>query len=319
MSDVIQLVSPLERALYLKTLPFFNALDAPELATMAAAAEEIHAGGGQMVVDVDEAPDAFFHIVRGSVSVEGIEFPRRASLAAGRGFGFLSALARDEVGLDAKAERDCILLRFDIEALLDVAEANFYVLHQFATAIGRQVFLERRVIADGTHLGAEASRVPDVERDLTTVERLIALSTISSFRDSGLDGLAKMSRNLPERRYEAGEQLWSRGDPSGHALLLLSGRVRATQRARSTTFTCGPGYPLGNIETLAGEKRWYDAVAETPIRCLVTNPERFFDVLEDDFVMAQDFLANMAKNLISIRWENQLSTQLAAFQAVATR
>ena len=39
-------------------------------------------------------------------------------------------------------------------------------------------------------------------------------------------------------------------------------------------------------------------------------------MLEDDFVMAQEFLGSMAQNLIRIRWQNQLSGEIAELRRV---
>ena len=64
------------------------------------------------------------------------------------------------------------------------------------------------------------------------------------------------------------------------------------------TFTGGPGYPLGNIEALAEHPRWYDAVALTDMVTLRGDHETLFDVLEDDFDVALDFLRAMAQGAI---------------------
>jgi hypothetical protein len=84
--------------------------------------------------------------------------------------------------------------------------------------------------------------------------------------------------------------------------VLLDGRVRCVT-ADGTPFTCGPDYPLGNLESQCNAPRWYDAVTETEVSALQSDTDAFLDTIEQHFDMAIHFVATMAKGLIARRAE----------------
>jgi hypothetical protein len=65
----------------------------------------------------------------------------------------------------------------------------------------------------------------------------------------------------------------------------------------------GPGYPLGNLERLSGDPRWYTAVAEVPVVAFRNDIEPMLDVLEDHFDMALDLIRAMAGGVIRVAEE----------------
>jgi CRP-like cAMP-binding protein len=115
-----------------------------------------------------------------------------------------------------------------------------------------------------------------------------------------MDALIELARNSTEVRVGGGKVFWRVAEPSGFIYLILAGTVRCTLDDGQRHFRCGPGYPLGNVESMSGEPRWYDAVAEGPVVALHAETDAFFDVLEDHFRMAIDFLAGTAAGLIRL-------------------
>jgi hypothetical protein len=83
---------------------------------------------------------------------------------------------------------------------------------------------------------------------------------------------------------------------------ILSGRVRCTTED-GTQFVCGPGYPLGNLESQCGGPRWFEAVTDTAVTALQNDTDVFLDTVEQHFGMALDFVAAMASGLIARRAE----------------
>ena len=96
--------------------------------------------------------------------------------------------------------------------------------------------------------------------------------------------------------------LWQIGAPSGFMYAILTGRVHCTTED-GTRFVCGPGYPLGNLESQCGAPRWYEAVTETAVTALRNETDAFLDTIEQHFEMALDFVAMMAASLIVRRAE----------------
>ena len=91
---------------------------------------------------------------------------------------------------------------------------------------------------------------------------------------------------------------------------LVSGRVRCTTED-GRRFVCGPGYPLGNLESQCGAARWYEAVVETPVTGFRNETDAFLDTIEQHFEMALEFLATMATGLIARRAEMRKETEPA--------
>jgi hypothetical protein len=60
----------------------------------------------------------------------------------------------------------------------------------------------------------------------------------------------------------------------------------------------GPGTPLGSIEATAEVPRWYDAVTRTQVTALNGPNDGLIDVFEDNFGMAMDYTALMARWLM---------------------
>jgi CRP-like cAMP-binding protein len=124
-----------------------------------------------------------------------------------------------------------------------------------------------------------------------------------NLKRENIDGLIQLARQAREVRHPAGAQLWSRGDSAGFSCVLIRGTVRCALDDQGRHFRCGPGYPLGNLESLAGEPRWYDAVSESPLVTLRSETDVMIDILEDHFEMAIGYLAELADRIIQAREE----------------
>jgi CRP-like cAMP-binding protein len=84
--------------------------------------------------------------------------------------------------------------------------------------------------------------------------------------------------------------------------LVVEGNVAcASSRAGSPFFfRVGPGRPLGVLEAVAGEPRWFDAVAETPGVLLEDDVERLIDLFEDNTDVALDYLAWVSRTTLEL-------------------
>lgn len=137
--------------------------------------------------------------------------------------------------------------------------------------------------------------------DIDLVQRVLLLRQ-SGFRSANMDALISMAERMETARFEPGTRLWRPGEPSGFLYAILSGRVRCTT-ADGTEFACGPGYPLGHIESQCDAPRWYEAVTDTPVTALRNDVDVFLDILEQHSEMAIIFVAGMASALMIRRAE----------------
>ena len=302
MREGIRFVSPVERALYLKTMPALRDLPPTELAAIAARAKERSYRRGAKIYELGEPVLSAHIIAEGKVNVQGGEWGGEAEVDEGNAIGLLSMLARWEEGLAAHAATDVLTLELDVDDIYDILSDNFTVYMQQVRNLSRLMLLERSSTADGAVLTRELSADYRGTGELDLIGRLKFLIDGINYPRSNMDALVRIASAADEVHFEPGHKLWDAGEPSGFWYVLVSGQV-ACQVEKERTFHAGVGYPLGNIESLAGLPRWYTAVAEQPVIALRSQTELLFDLLEDHFGMAGDFLATLASGLIRIQME----------------
>jgi len=189
----------------------------------------------------------------------------------------------------------------DLAGLIAVLEDRFPVLLHILRDIARQVVdLIVRLRLD---IGADnpSFKMPvDASRELDLVERIFFLRKMPVFERASINALAELSRQTAQVRFPAGITLWHEGDPSPSIYLVLSGTVLATSEGRGLRFRFGPGSALGAVEATADMRRYYDAVTETEVVALHGSLEALIDVFEDNFEMAMDYLAVLARFMLRV-------------------
>lgn len=302
MEAEVRTLGLLERVLHLKTLAQLQELPPEELGVVAQSVRERFFRPNAVVWRAGEPVGGVHLVVRGAVHVSGGEYGD-ARVGPQEALGLVSLLARSDAGLDAVAEDDTFTLEIDQETLLDVFEDHYTILLAQIRELALRSLEARRNVADGLYLAPGEGRPRmDSNRPLTLIERLLYMRQGTALRRANVDALVELASQSRECRYEPGTTLWRRGDASGHLDALVHGRVRCTlEDGRS--FAAGPGYPLGNLESLCGVARWYEAVCETPVVSLRNETLHFLDIIEDHFDMAMDFVAALATGLIRLRSE----------------
>ena len=134
---------------------------------------------------------------------------------------------------------------------------------------------------------------------LDLVDRLLLLRRMPVFDRTSITALAELARTMAQVRFEAGTTLWHVGEPAAHLVMVCDGSVRATVPG-GIEFTAGPGFPLGALEALGQRPRWYDVVAATPVVGLYGQTDVLFDLFEDNFDMAMDYLAVISRVTLRI-------------------
>jgi CRP-like cAMP-binding protein len=299
MKAKLRFVGPLERTLYLRSLEQLRDLTPAELAVFAQKAQERFFRKGTKIFHMEEGIASLHLIVEGRVRVRGGEHGD-TTVGPGRALGLWSLLARSKEGFEAVAETDTISLEVDADSYSDILEDNFSILHHTMRTLAARTLAIRRSTPDGTYFAPAESLPPPPERELDLIERLLYWTRGGAYQRSSMDALIELARNSKEVRFQPGTALWRTGEPSGFVYLILAGTVRCALDDGQRHFRCGPGYPLGNVESLSGEPRWFDAVVAEPVVLLHAETDAFLDVLEDHFQMARDFLAGFAAGLIRL-------------------
>ena len=131
------------------------------------------------------------------------------------------------------------------------------------------------------------------------MDRIFFLRRMAVFERSSITALAQMARAMVQVRFEPGTTLWHEGEAAPSIFLVRSGRLQA-RGSSGVSFRPGPGFPLGALEALGEAPRWYDALAETPVVALQGHMGVLVDVFEDNFGMAMDYLAVIARSTLRI-------------------
>ena len=299
MDRSLQLISPLGRAFHLRRLSGLRDSPPANLAAIALLAHEHSFARGAVLHQSGERLERVHIVVEGRVHVRGGEHGDEV-VGAERGIGMLSLLARDDNGLDAVADTDTQTLALRADDLFSAFEDDFGILYNQLRDLAAQTLHVRRQTPDGAYLtGTAPGDVPAGNIDV--VQKLLYMRS-GMFRNAPMDALITMAQRMRTRRFEPGTRLWKIGAASGFLYAILEGRVRCTTED-GRQFVCGPGYPLGHLESQCDAPRWYEAVADTAVTALQNDVDLFLDTLEQHSEMAIDFVAGMASALILRRAE----------------
>ena len=304
MQDDMRIGSPLERALLLKTVPALRDLDGSEIADLALRAREKYVRKGEKLFQLGQPLSSFHIVVSGRFKVRGGEHGD-SRVGPGETLGLLSLLARRRQGLDAVAEFDCLTLEVEEDAFLEVLEDNFVMLQHEIQNVAHLLLAERQRMPSGTYLGRGDANLTCPDRELDLIERLLFYRLSLNYPRANMEALMRIARLSAEHRYRPGDALWQRGEASGFFYILVAGTVRCHLEDVDRYFQAGPGYPLGNLESMCGAVRWYRPVAESPVVALRAETDQFFDLLEDHFAMAVEVLAGLAAGLIETQQEHR--------------
>ncbi len=293
-------VSPYNRLLYLRTLPLLGTLSAEELAVLGDHMHEKFFRSGDSLLREGEPVDAIHVVVEGRVRVsrQGRDFrvfgPRDA-------VGVFGLLARAGEGVHAKAEVPTLTLSLDADALVDVCEDHFSILHHLLRAVSKLVIDERRELPGNA--GFDRSWDDSVvcpARSLDMVERMFFMTRALPFWQSNIEALAGLARRVQEARLARGETLWKSGEASDTIALLVCGGVSCRVDGGNQQFRVGSGGVVGALDAIAAVPRWHEATTESETVVLRLAPDDLVDVIEDHYDLGMDLLASTARELLEV-------------------
>jgi CRP-like cAMP-binding protein len=137
-------------------------------------------------------------------------------------------------------------------------------------------------------------------RPLGLAERIMLLRSTMNFAQARIEALSDVAQECREITLDAGAELWKVGSPATFMLVLENGTLDCTTEDGAQRFEMGPQSLAGGLDALAGEPRWYDAVAATPLRALRIEIQSLLDVIEDNMEMAVDMLRVFAQVILEL-------------------
>jgi CRP-like cAMP-binding protein len=292
-------LGPLDRVLYLRTLPMLDGLAPGLLAAIAQNATERSFRAGEQLFDVTRPPTKCYVVIEGRVRSAGASglTSRDGTIGSGDIVGFLDLLARSPKAPDATADVDTLTLELDWDAHLDVCEDHFAIPLQYLRYLAKRSIDRQSILWPVDRTPAEGASPHPFARSLNFVERVMALGSAREFASCSVDAMAELARHVSELRLTPGEVVWSYGEPARYFLLLRLGALRCAKAGRSVREESIS--LVGLYEALCEESRWYDAIAEDDTLALRIEAEPFLDILEDHFAMVLDLASAMAQELLA--------------------
>ena len=274
-----------------------SAVSAGQLSVVAGEMRDRAFKAGSVLMREGEAPVAAYFLVRGQVRVS-----RRGHVLGEVGPG-AAVVSRDALGLGAIATTDVLALELDRDTLADIFEDLFPLLLETIKETSRRHLDFIRKLKQVPEQLPAIHPEPFLPGQLNFVERLLLLKTPGGpFERSSVDALAEIAQSARYRSIGPGTTLWSEGERSGTACLIVSGAIAcaSSRDGGPVQFRAGRGSAIGALESIAGLPRWHDAVAETHAEVLENDLDNVIDVFEDNVEMAMDFLAWVSNDALHL-------------------
>ncbi|MCU0691098.1 MAG: cyclic nucleotide-binding domain-containing protein [Polyangiaceae bacterium] len=215
--------------------------------------------------------------------------------------GGLSMLARDPEGYDGIALEDTTTLEMGLEDTEDIFEDNFDILYSVLRALATDIIQVRRSM--GNQAGFRnhfKEAMASLARPMDLVERIFFLQSSMVVAQGRINAIADMARLARELRLDPGESLWRAGDPAQEIVVLARGILGCTSNDGTQTFRFGAGDTIGGLDALAGQPRWYGAVANERVVVLALDMDSVVDVWEDHIELPMELVRRLSMSLLEL-------------------
>lgn len=293
MPSPLLFVGPIDRVLFLQSVPVYRDLGVGYLAAIAQHGHERFLRPGTAWHAAGEPLTSAAFVVQGSLTVDARDGTSAEHSGPGEAVGLLQLLAGEGRGLTVHADVPTLLLEVPWEAQLDLCEEHFAVLDQYLRYLAR--YEDRR--AARSILGRARRHMMPSGRPLDFVERLEALASAAVLPAHGLDALTELAHHVTELRLTPERELWAAGDEAESFVLVLEGEIVEGGGANRTAV--GPGDVVGMAAALGRRPRAAPARPPSPGVGLSIELEAFLDILEDHFDVAIELLALRAREILA--------------------
>jgi CRP-like cAMP-binding protein len=311
MERRLPLVSPLERALFLRAHRLLRGVSSPVVAAVAANTREVFVRKGAVIRKQDEPVDTLYFLVEGKIRVQHGDGLRFAIEPPG-GAGLLWALAEREGGPAFIAEADTVVLEMPLDPFFDILEDHFQLVLQLYEVLAADLSGLEEKLGRPPRLPEPPSPPPPLPSEpLELVERLLWASRCPAFEAVNLNAVAELVRVHPEIRLAPGDILWKRDDPADFLALITHGVIDCTSPHAYRNFRAGPAVVIGVDDAIAGRSHAYTATAETPALAIRIDRQTYLDVLEDNIDLAFRGLKYFAATILETRRQLTSASNLA--------
>jgi CRP-like cAMP-binding protein len=303
--DELPLVSPLERAVFLRAQPYFDGLDPAVIAVLASHTREHRARAGEVLFDEARSVRRVSFIVEGCVRTV-LEGETLFEIDAPGGVGLAHGLARGAMPPTAIAVTDCLTLQIEFDAFLQILEDHFSLVLQIARIFSRLILDSERKTEAPPPRSLPPSSDATALASLDLVHRMAWARRSPIFHDANLAVVAELMRATEEVRLEKDDWLWRAHSDADAIALLVDGTLcldagpSPSQIPSQKPSQIGPGSLVGFAELFGERPRERSARAEEPCVLLRADRSAVVDAMEDHFDLALDFLNAFATRHLAL-------------------
>ncbi len=297
----LPLVSPLDRAVFLKAQPYLSGLPSTVVAALAQHTEERFFSAKEVVYEAGVPPAHIYFLASGGVRTQYVGSPP-FDIAAPGGIGLIEHLAASERPPSARALEDTLALSVDVGSLMQIVEDDFVLCMTLARNLALAVMqaLSEQGSGGFPERGFPEDRLQKTYATLDLVHRLAQAREAPFFEGSSLTVLTELLRFQKPRVLPEGTTLWKQGSPVESMVLVLDGTFVTTRAGVETVHPTGS--MLGGWEIFTSQPRFETAQAVTAARIIEIDRALLADVLEDHFEFAVDYMSKLCRRLIEVRF-----------------
>lgn len=297
----LPLVSPLDRAVFLKAQPYLSGLPSTAIAALAQHTEERFFSAKEVVYEAGVPPAHVYFLASGGVRTQ-YEGSPPFDISSPGGIGLIEHLAGSERPPSARALEDTLALSVDVSSLMQIVEDDFVLYMTLARNLA--LAATQAVSEQGSEglpeRGFPEDRLQETYATLDLVHRLAQAREAPFFEGSSLTVLTELLRFQEPRVLPQGATLWKQGSPVESMVLALDGTFVTTRAGVETVHPVGS--MIGGWEIFTGQPRFETAQAVTAARTIEIDRALLADVLEDHFEFAIDYMSKLCRRVIEVRF-----------------
>ena len=254
---------------------------------------DTHLDAGEVLFEAGQASERLHFVAAGRMRLDGLDGVASV-VDSGSLLGMLDASIPRPRTRTATALEPTHVLTLDFVDYLDTLEDNFgFAVDTLRSGAQSYCSLAERAGPESARHEAIGSPAT-VAFEIDAVERVLVLQHTGLFRGAPAQALVQLAHAAEVRRWAAGENVFSSGEPITSASIVARGRIAAHHPDSAPAGRFGPHQIVTDLAVLATEVHEFSAHAQEASVTIEIELEDLFDVAEDHFELWRSMLSYVA-------------------------